>query len=87
MVGAATGPLVVVCGRLTPADADGLAALPAHSAHPVLLSAAPVEDALERAVATGWYAASIAPGVDLRDAWTRVSHADLVSAEFVHGRD
>ncbi|WP_051192047.1 DUF58 domain-containing protein [Microbacterium luticocti] len=81
-----TGPLVVITGVLRPADADALAALPGHSAHPVLLTAAPVDDALERAVAAGWYAASIAPGTDLREAWARVAHADAI-AGVAHGFD
>jgi uncharacterized protein (DUF58 family) len=74
-----TGPLVLVTGTLQPADADALAVLPSHSAHPVLLAADPREDALEHAVATGWYAASIDTDVDLRDAWTRVSQAGLAA--------
>ncbi len=78
--GSTTGPLVVVAGALTPADIDALAPVPAHSVHPVLLSAAPRMDAIERAAATGWYAASIVPGTSLRDAWLRVSHTDLAAA-------
>lgn len=79
--GSTSGPLVVVTGGLAPADVDVLAPVPAHSAHPVLLAAAPVADAIERAAATGWYAASISPGTSLRDAWLRVAQADVVAAE------
>jgi len=80
-----TGPLVLVTGSFRPADAEALATLPSHSAHPVLMAAEPLEDALEQAVATGWYATSIGAGTDLRDAWARVSHAEL-AAGAGHGR-
>lgn len=75
--GSTTGPLVLITGGLTPADVDTMAALPSHSVHPVLLATHPQGDAIERATATGWFAASIAPGADLRDAWMQVSRADL----------
>lgn len=81
--GSTTGPLVLITGAFTSADVDALAPVPAHSVHPVLLSTDPEADAIERAAATGWYAASIAPGASLRDAWLRVAHADIVAAEAV----
>ncbi|MEQ6897644.1 DUF58 domain-containing protein [Microbacterium sp. KR10-403] len=79
--GATTGPLVVITGALTADDVDALAPVPAHSVHPVLLTTDGASDAIERAAATGWYAASIAPGTSLREAWLRVAHADVVAAE------
>lgn len=79
-----TGPLVLVTGRLQPADVESLAVLPSHSAHPVLMTAHPIDDALAHAVATGWYATSIDVDVDLRDAWARVSQAE-VTAGAGHG--
>ncbi|GAA3760728.1 DUF58 domain-containing protein [Microbacterium kribbense] len=85
--GANTGPLVLVTSALGAEEVEALAPLPAHSMHPVLLATGVAGDALERAVATGWYAASIAPGTELRDAWLQVSQTDLIAAEVAaHGR-
>ncbi|WP_417561823.1 DUF58 domain-containing protein [Microbacterium sp.] len=75
--GSTTGPFVLITGGVTPADVDALAALPAHSVHPVLLATHPQGDAIDRANATGWFAASIPAGSDLRDAWMQVSRAEL----------
>lgn len=67
--GVQTGPLVLVTGRFEPADADAVAALPHHSSLPVLLTVAPLHDAADRAEATGWRVAAIAPGTDLAAVW------------------
>jgi uncharacterized protein (DUF58 family) len=68
--GDAAGPVVVVTGRLGIPDTTALAPVAASSAAPVLLAAAPAEDALSTAAATGWRTASIAPGRDLAAAWS-----------------
>lgn len=67
--GVQTGPLVVITGVFDSTDADALAALPHHSALPLLLVVAPRADALARAAATGWRTGSIPPGSDLAAAW------------------
>ncbi len=67
--GAMAGPLVLVTGRVDPADADVLAPLAAHSALPVLLAVAPQHDALARADRAGWRTAAVHPDGDLADAW------------------
>lgn len=75
-----TGPVVLITGAMSDADVADLAALPAHSLHPVLLAAATTPDVLQHAADGGWFAASIAPGIDLRDAWERV-RTDTVAGE------
>ncbi|WP_106816858.1 DUF58 domain-containing protein [Microbacterium timonense] len=67
--GISTGPIVLVVGRLDPADAAALGPVAHHSTLPVLLAAAPVGDALEIAADHGWHVAAIDPDRDLGSAW------------------
>lgn len=67
--GVMTGPVVVIVGRLDPADATALAAVAHHSALPVLLTTAPVGDALERAADAGWHTGALEAGGDVADPW------------------
>lgn len=71
--GVQTGPLVLVTGRFDEADADALAALPHHSAMPVLLTVAAQPGAITRAEAYGWRVAAVPPDADLGAAWISVS--------------
>lgn len=78
--GVMTGPVVLIAGRLDPADADVIASIAHHSTFAVLLAVAPVADALERATDFGWHAAPIAADADLASSWAGaadrgVSHA------------
>jgi uncharacterized protein (DUF58 family) len=68
--GVMTGPVVVVTGRLSTADAASLAPAAHHSSLPVLLAVGAGADAIGRAHASGWVAASVAPGDDPADAWS-----------------
>jgi uncharacterized protein (DUF58 family) len=70
--GTSTGPVILVTGALRPTDVDALAALPHHSALPVLLAVAPQADSLARAEATGWRAVAVPRDADLPDAWAGV---------------
>ena len=67
------GPLIVIGGRLSSADATALAPLAHRSAMPVLLATMPAPDALADAAASGWRVAAIATEDDLVDAWTDVA--------------
>ncbi|GAA5033205.1 DUF58 domain-containing protein [Microbacterium fluvii] len=67
--GDTTGPLVLIVGRLTPADVPALGGLAHHTALPVLLAIAPVDDALARAASIGWHTAATADADDAVDAW------------------
>ncbi|MDW4571559.1 DUF58 domain-containing protein [Microbacterium sp. M3] len=67
--GVSTGPVVLIVGRLDPADAAAIGPIAHHSTLPVLLSAAPVGDALEIAADHGWHVAAIDPERDLALAW------------------
>ena len=67
--GVSTGPVVLVVGRLDPADADALGPVAHHSSLPLVLAANPVGDALERAADHGWHVATIDPDRDLGVAW------------------
>jgi len=67
--GVSTGPIVLMVGRLDQADAETIGPLAAHGSLPVVLAAAPVGDALERAAEHGWHVAVIDPDRDLADAW------------------
>lgn len=69
-VGATTGPVVVIVGRFDVADAVALAPIAHHSTLPVLLSVAPVGDALGRAERGGWRAARLDPDADLAASWS-----------------
>ncbi|MCR2812734.1 DUF58 domain-containing protein [Microbacterium sp. zg.Y1090] len=68
-VGAIGGPLVVIVGRFDAADAATLAPVAHHSSLPVLLSVAPVGEALAHAAEHGWHPAAIGPDDDLAAAW------------------
>jgi uncharacterized protein (DUF58 family) len=68
--GASTGPIVLVVGRLDPADAVALGPVAHHSTLPVLLSAAPMGDALDIAADHGWHVAAVDPDRDLGVAWS-----------------
>lgn len=67
--GVLTGPVILIAGRFDPQDADALAAVPHHSALPILMAVAPTGDALDRAAASGWHTAAITPTTDLASAW------------------
>lgn len=67
--GISTGPVVLIVGRLDPADAVALAPVPHHSTLPVLLAAMPVGDALDIAADHGWHVAAAGPDRDLALAW------------------
>lgn len=69
---ALTGPVIVITGTCTHDDVAQLAALPAHSTQAVLLAAATADDVLRHAADDGWSTASIAPGIDLHEAWAAV---------------
>src|SRR5690606_10134249 len=71
--GSTTGPVVLIVGRLDPADAGVLAMIAHHSSLPVLLAVAPVGDALQLAADAGWRCARIDPDADLAAAWHSVS--------------
>ncbi len=70
--GILTGPVVLVVGRLDPADADAIAPVAHHSTMPVLFVVAPVGDAVERARSHGWRVAVVDPDADLAAAWSAV---------------
>ncbi|WP_426321011.1 DUF58 domain-containing protein [Microbacterium sp. E-13] len=67
--GISTGPVVVIVGRLDPPDAVALAPIAHHSTLPVLLTAAPVGDAIDVAADHGWHVAAIDADRDLGVAW------------------
>lgn len=71
--GTMTGPVVLITGRLDPADAFAIAPIAHHSTLPALFAVAPVADALDRAVESGWRCAAIDPESDLAAAWLSVS--------------
>lgn len=71
--GSLTGPLVLIAGRIDPQDVEVLAAVPHHSALPILLAVDASSEALERAEASGWHAVAIGPGIDLDRAWAGVA--------------
>ena len=68
--GVMTGPVVLVVGRFDAADAEAIAPVAHHSTLPIVLSVAPVGDALGRAAEVGWHAAALDPDGDLPAAWT-----------------
>ena len=67
--GVSTGPVVVIVGRLDPADAVAVGPVSHHSTLPLLLAAAPIGEALDIAADHGWHVASIGPDRDLGVAW------------------
>jgi hypothetical protein len=67
--GVSTGPVVLIVGRLDPADADAIGPVAHHSTLPLVLAASPVGDALERAADHGWNVATIDPDRDLGLTW------------------
>jgi uncharacterized protein (DUF58 family) len=71
--GTLTGPVVVVTGRIEPADVEALAPLAHHSALPVLLAVGPSEEQVDRLRAFGWHTAALAADDDLGAAWTRAA--------------
>lgn len=68
--GISTGPVVLVAGRVDPADADAIGSVAHHSTLPLILAAAPMGDALERAADHGWHVAVIGPDRDLNLGWS-----------------
>ena len=70
--GVATGPVILIVGRMDGADADALAPIVHHSSLPILFAVAPAWDALDRAFEAGWHAASVPPDSDLASTWTTV---------------
>ncbi|WP_336646426.1 DUF58 domain-containing protein [Microbacterium sp. USHLN186] len=76
---AAPGPLVVITGQLSDADADRLST--AGAAAPMLLAAGATRGALAAAAAHGWHTAAFDSGSDLADAWA----AAIPSARMTHG--
>lgn len=68
--GTMTGPVVVIVGRFDAADAAALAPMAHHRTLPVLLAAAPVGDALDRAERAGWRCARLDPDTDLVISWS-----------------
>jgi uncharacterized protein (DUF58 family) len=67
--GISTGPVVLIVGRLDPADADAIGPVAHHSTLPLVLAAAPLGDALDRAADHGWNVATLDPDGDLGVAW------------------
>lgn len=68
--GVSAGPVIVVTGAISEADAAILAPLPHHSTLPVLLSVAGTPDALARAGGDGWRVAALTETADLATAWS-----------------
>lgn len=68
-LGATTGPIVLVIGRVDAAAAATIAPIAHHSTLPLLLAVAPVAGALDSAEAAGWRTSAIPPGTDLAAAW------------------
>jgi len=66
--GSPPGPLVLITGRIEPADAEQLST--AGAAAPMLFAAHPASDALAAAASHGWNTAAIGPGADLAEAWS-----------------
>ena len=60
-------PVILVTGRLTSDDVASFGAVAAQSSRPVLLSARPEGDALERASRSGWHTARL--GTDVEASW------------------
>ncbi len=71
--GTATGPLVIITGALTDADASVLAPLAHHSSLPIVLAVATPGSTLAPAAESGWRTAQIAPSSDLAAAWRTVA--------------
>lgn len=67
--GVSTGPVVLVVGRLDPADAVAIGPVSHNSALPLLLCTSPMGDALDIAADHGWHVAAIGPDHDLAMAW------------------
>lgn len=67
--GVMTGPVIVIVGRLDPADAEAIAPIVHHSTLPLLLAIGPVGRALDHAAELGWHAASIDVDGDLASSW------------------
>ncbi|WP_396667865.1 DUF58 domain-containing protein [Microbacterium sp. R86528] len=67
--GSATGPVVVITGQLSSADADALAPAAHHSSLPVLFAVAPDAQALASASESGWHVGRIDVEGDFADAW------------------
>ncbi|WP_431798985.1 DUF58 domain-containing protein [Microbacterium kunmingense] len=67
--GVMTGPIIVLTGRLDPADVDALAPIVHHSTFAVLLAASPRSGALDRAGDIGWHAVHLDPDGDLVQEW------------------
>jgi uncharacterized protein (DUF58 family) len=80
--GGQTGPVVLIVGRLEAADAAALAAIPHHSALPVLMAVSPTAGAVEAAAASGWHAVGLGPDVDLAAAWASTGERGLSRASY-----
>jgi uncharacterized protein (DUF58 family) len=71
--GTSTGPVVVITGAMTEADATVLAPLAHHSSLPIVLAVAPQGAAFVQAAESGWRTAQIPPSSDLGVAWATVT--------------
>ncbi|QBR73485.1 DUF58 domain-containing protein [Microbacterium sediminis] len=78
---ASPGPLVVVCGTLDDRLAEALDPLARRSSLPVLLTPAPLREALDRAREAGWAASPL--GDDVAESWETALHHATAGAE--HG--
>ena len=70
--GGMTGPVVLIVGRIDPADVSAIAPIAHHSTLPMLLAVTPRGDVLLRAEEAGWHAAAIPEDADLAEAWSAV---------------
>lgn len=78
--GVSTGPVVVITGRLDPADVDAVAPVVHHSTFPVLFAASPRSGALDRAGDSGWHAVPLEAEGDLVQAWATASERGVSRA-------
>ena len=67
--GVMTGPVILIVGRLDPADLELIATVPSHSTLPILLAVAPADAVLDRAADVGWHVGRIDPEADLAYVW------------------
>lgn len=79
--GAPTGPLVLVTGTLTDADAGALSRAARFGSLPILLTVGTAAGLAGRVAESGWRVAPLAPGADLARAW-----AAGVDGGRAHGR-
>ncbi|GAA3657024.1 DUF58 domain-containing protein [Microbacterium marinilacus] len=74
----ASAPVVVVAGRVSPEDVAALAPVAAQASRAVLLSADPLDDALDRASRAGWHAARLQ--ADVESSWLNATRPQEASA-------